>query len=109
MGRVSAVTVSSRRLVVAAAVLAALLLGIPRRGAAISGTADQSAPTPQATCVFSNPAYSGLCTQQTPLSKGATPAQACESVLSCLNNVDCLKTYCSATTLRGGWKLESAK
>ena len=28
---------------------------------------------------------------------------------ACLNDVDCLKTYCQATTIRSGWKLESAK
>ena len=43
------------------------------------------------------------------VAEGSTPQQACQAILSCLNNVDCLKTYCSATTIRTGWKLESAK
>jgi hypothetical protein len=34
---------------------------------------------------------------------GSTPAQACQVILNCLNSVDCLKTYCSATTVRQGW------
>ncbi len=74
------------------------------------GSGSQSAPAaPQATCVFTNPGYSGKCTQATSVPKGSTPRQACEAVLACLNNVDCLKTYCQATTVRTGWKLESAK
>jgi hypothetical protein len=59
-------------------------------------------------CAFSNPAYSGLCKESVPLPNGATPQQACQSVLNCLNNSQCEKTYCNATTQRGGWKLESA-
>ena len=42
------------------------------------------------------------------VAEGSSPAQACQSVLQCLNDVDCLKTYCQATTIRSGWKLESA-
>ncbi len=66
-------------------------------------------PPPQATCTFTNPAYSGKCVQTAEVPQGATAQQACESILQCLNNVDCLKTYCDATTIRSGWKLESAK
>ncbi len=85
--------------------VALLFVVAERRG---SGT--QSTPAaPQATCVFTNPGYSGKCTQTTSLVKGSTPQQACQAVLACLNNVDCLKTYCQATTVRTGWKLESAK
>jgi hypothetical protein len=40
---------------------------------------------------------------------GWTPAQACQVILQCLNDVDCLKTYCQATTIRSGWQLEQVK
>jgi hypothetical protein len=67
-------------------------------------------PPPQkASCVFTNPGFSGKCVENVDVAEGSSPAQACQSVLSCLNDVDCLKTYCQATTIRSGWKLESAK
>jgi hypothetical protein len=66
-------------------------------------------PPPSATCVFTNPGFSGKCVENTDVAQGASPAQACEAILQCLNDVDCLKTYCQATTIRTGWKLESAK
>jgi len=66
-------------------------------------------PLPQVTCTFTNPAYSGKCVQTAEVAQGSTAKQACESILQCLNNVDCIKTYCNATSIRGGWKLESAK
>ncbi len=70
----------------------------------------QSAPpAPQAACVFTNPAYSGKCAETTPVPKGSSAQQACEAILQCLNDVRCLKTYCQATTIRNGWKLESAR
>ena len=99
----SHVTGIPRRLVWAVALLLTLALG---RGRAASGDSPSGAT---ATCVFTNPAYSGSCTQSTPIAAGSTAVQACQSVLSCLNNVQCEKTYCNATTVRGGWKLESAK
>jgi hypothetical protein len=60
------------------------------------------------TCVFSNAAYSGKCTETAEIPDAATAQQACETILACLNNVQYLKTYCSATEIRSGWKLESA-
>jgi hypothetical protein len=62
-----------------------------------------------ATCVFSNPAFAGKCTQNASVAQGGSPQQACESILRCLNDTACLKTYCQATTIRSGWRLESAK
>lgn len=62
-----------------------------------------------AMCTFSNPAYSGLCTESASLKEGESAEGACNSILQCLNNVRCEKTYCSSTTIREGWKLESAK
>jgi hypothetical protein len=99
---VSRITRPSGRVVLAAVVL----LLAAHRG---SPAAQSAAPAPQATCVFSNPAFAGKCTETAPVAQGSTPAQACEPILQCLNNVDCLKTYCQATTVRTGWKLESAK
>jgi uncharacterized Ntn-hydrolase superfamily protein len=65
--------------------------------------------TATATCVFTNPAFAGKCTQNADLAQGGSPQQACESILRCLNDTACLKTYCQATTIRSGWRLESAK
>lgn len=62
----------------------------------------------RATCVFTHPAYSGKCTQTVEMAEGSTANDACSVVLDCLNDVRCTKTYCSATSLRGGWRLESA-
>ena len=67
------------------------------------------AAAPAATCVFTNPAFAGKCTQNADLAQGGSPQQACESILRCLNDTACLKTYCQATTIRSGWRLESAK
>jgi len=99
---VSAITGFRRRALLSAVLLT---LGLARG----SSWASDPTPGPQATCVLSNPAFSGPCTQTTPLAPGATAAKACESVLQCLNDVRCLKTYCNATEVRSGWKLESAK
>lgn len=98
----SPITRSLRRVVFVAVVL----LLVAYRGAP---AAQSAAPSAQATCVFSNPAFAGKCTETAAVTSGATPAQACQAILQCLNNVDCLKTYCQATTIRTGWKLESAK
>jgi len=99
---VSAITGFRRRALLAAVLLT---LGVARG----SSSAGDPTPGPQATCVLSNPAFSGPCTQTTPLASGSTAATACASVLQCLNDAQCLKTYCNATTVRSGWKLESAK
>jgi hypothetical protein len=61
-----------------------------------------------ATCVFTNETYSGKCVETAEIPSGATPQQACESILRCLNDVGCVKTYCRATEIRSGWRLESA-
>ena len=67
------------------------------------------APRPKATCVLTNPSYSGPCSVTVEVPKDGTPRQACEAVLACLNDTRCLKTYCSATTIRGGWALREVK
>jgi hypothetical protein len=86
----------------------AALLAFPLSGSPAPSEAGPP-PPPQATCVFSNPGYSGKCVQNTDVPQGSTAQQACESILQCLNDVDCLKNYCNSTTIRNGWKLESAK
>ena len=63
----------------------------------------------RATCVLTHPAFAGKCTETADVPEGSTPRQACEAILSCMNNVACTKTYCQATTIRQGWKLESAE
>jgi hypothetical protein len=90
-----------------AALLAAGLVPGPAAGQheAPAGTRQASA---KATCEFTHRAYSGKCTQSVDVAEGATANDACAIVLDCLNDVRCTKTYCGATSLRGGWKLESA-
>ena len=61
-------------------------------------------------CVFTNPAYSGPCAVSEETSKAVTPREACKRVLACLNNAQCVtKTYCNATSVRGGWVLTTAR
>jgi len=74
-----------------------------------SATSQGASSAPKATCVFTNPAFAGKCVENADVAKGSSAKQACESILGCLNNTGCLKTYCQATTVRTGWKLESAK
>ena len=65
--------------------------------------------SPTATCVLTNPGFAGKCQQNTAIAAGSNEQKACESILKCLNDSRCTATYCSATEIRGGWKLESAK
>jgi hypothetical protein len=88
-------------------VLTALLLVLVLE--ARSATSQGVTPAARATCVFSNPAFAGKCVESANIGKGSSPKQACQSILACLNDTGCLKTYCQATTLRSGWRLESAK
>ena len=70
----------------------------------------QDAPPPpqRATCTFSNASFSGKCVETTDVPTGASAQDACEAILRCLNDTGCVKTYCQATTIRSGWRLESA-
>lgn len=63
----------------------------------------------RALCVLSNPAFAGRCTETGELGSTSTPTAACGEILACLNRVDCVRTYCSATTVRQGWRLDSAR
>ena len=75
----------------------------------LGGAAQAPGETYTVECVFSNPAYSGRCTVSEESPRSASPKQACGTVLSCLNDARCSKTYCDATTIRGGWKLEESR
>jgi hypothetical protein len=79
----------------------------------LASTGGRSAtPAPQpatATCVFTNPAFAGKCVETAEVGEAGSPQQAGGSILACLNDTRCLKTYCQATTIREGWRLESAK
>jgi hypothetical protein len=87
-----------------------LLAAILASGPAVSPAQEGgTAATRPVTCTFSNPAYSGHCKASASAAKEQTPADACQEILSCLNNVQCLKTYCNATQVRGGWTLVSAE
>ncbi len=61
------------------------------------------------TCDFRNPGYSGWCRVTKQLLPGKRPRGFCAQVLACLNDVRCIKTYCNATTIRTGWKLEKVE
>jgi hypothetical protein len=75
-----------------------------------AGSGTQSSDKPQTvTCSFSNPGYSGWCRQNAPVPKDGTPDQVCQGILNCLNDTQCNATYCDATQLRGGWKLEQVE
>jgi hypothetical protein len=60
-------------------------------------------------CGFRNPGYTGLCEEKTPYVKGKDLKELCTPILDCLNNPQCIKTYCGSTTIRQGWSLDSAK
>ena len=86
------------------ALAARLILAAPE-----SQATPKASDTYTAECAFSNQAYSGFCRVSERVPRAVPPAAACKNVLSCLNNSQCIKTYCNATTIRGGWKLESSK
>jgi len=65
-----------------------------------------SGATRTVTCSFSNPGYSGWCRQTETVPNGKSSAGVCREILTCLNNTLCTRTYCSATGIRGNWKLE---
>ena len=94
-------------------------LGVILLGYAAAGAGRNTAPPPQrgdsqqgsrvVACTFSNPGYAGFCTEKATASKDTKPEAACKPILDCLNDARCVKTYCGSTTIRSGWKLESAK
>ena len=102
----SRITTPALSRVVLGAVLLVLVL---HRGSPAASASVPPPPPATATCVFVNPAFAGKCTETATVADGSTPKQACQVILDCLNSVDCLKTYCSATTVRQGWTIESAR
>ncbi len=104
-GRSTSFSSSIALSVVLASALAARPAAVGQAVAA-DGTAPAAA---KASCVFTHPAFSGKCTENVDVAENSTRGrQPVPLILDCLNDVRCTKTYCSATTLRGGWKLESA-
>ena len=101
-----------RVLLVAGSCLLAIFVPALARARA-GGAASSPSPTPgvasSVTCAFSNPGYSGWCRVTQKLRPGARLRVFCSRVLSCLNDPRCSKTYCNATTIRGGWKLETVE
>jgi hypothetical protein len=108
--------VRSCLLVLPFAALASLSGGVrPAAGQTDAQTQSPSAsttPAPSAvtvTCDLSNPGYSGWCRVTKDLPAGRGPKAFCAQVLTCMNDVRCIKTYCDATTIRGGWRLEKVE
>jgi hypothetical protein len=98
--------------VVGSCLLILFFAAVPSQSA--SPAQAQSASTtpgasPTVTCDFSNPGYSGWCRVTKQLRPGKRPRAFCSQVLACLNDVRCIRTYCTATTIRGGWKLEKVE
>jgi hypothetical protein len=93
-----------RRLVLGVLSLALL----PAPASVPARTQDAPTPPPVATCVFTNPTYAGKCVETAEVPSGSSAQGACEAILRCLNDPGCVKTYCRATEIRSGWRLESA-
>lgn len=90
--------------------IALLLVALAAAGAA-APRQGESQPEKASTveCTFANPAFSGLCSVSENVSRKLSARAACTEILSCLNSSQCLKTYCNATTVRGGWTLLKAE
>ena len=103
---------SGRKATLAASLALAVLLVsalVPRSAAGQGEAVAQTGQAPRkASCVFTHQAFSGRCTENVEVAENSSAADACSTILGCLNDIRCTKTYCSATTLRGGWKLEKA-
>jgi hypothetical protein len=72
-------------------------------------SAEPPSARPALECVFEHPRYAGSCVEQVTPDDSQTHLQACQAVLACLNNPQCVTSYCQATTLRGGWALVSPR
>jgi hypothetical protein len=76
--------------------------------AVVAASAPSVAPA-TVECAFQHPQYSGTCLERVTPDKDQSHLAACRAVLACLNDTRCVKTYCQATTIRGGWTLVSPK
>jgi hypothetical protein len=84
-----------------------MLLGV---SGALAAAALHASAIPEAVdCTFAHPQYAGKCVEKVTPEATQTPVQACRVILDCLNNSQCVKTYCQSTTIRGGWSLVSPK
>ncbi len=73
-------------------------------------TSRQAQPQPiPVTCTFSNPSYAGDCVEKTTRTEKEKAEAACKPILNCLNNPQCARSYCQATTVRQGWTLKKAE
>jgi hypothetical protein len=95
--------------VVASGLLAVLLTTAPVGEARPIPAVATSGASVTVTCSFSHPSYSGWCGVTRGVPGAAAARRFCSQTLACLNDVRCLQTICNATTIRGGWKLESVK
>ena len=87
-----------------------LLMGSPLSPRSATSTQSPAAGNAtRVTCAFSNPRYSGWCRVTEEIPEATTPEGVCQNVLSCLNTVSCTKTYCNATEIRSGWRLEKVE
>jgi hypothetical protein len=104
---------TKKRLSIVASCLWILYFGAVAAESASSTEAPSPSATPEAapsvSCAFSNPGYSGWCRVTKQLAPGKRPRSLCSQVLACLNDVRCIRTYCNATTIRGGWRLEKVE
>jgi hypothetical protein len=87
---------------------AATATGPGATGVAPPAPAGQTQEAP-VVCALRNTGYAGLCQETVPYEKGKKLKALCKPILDCLNNPQCIKTYCGSTTIRQGWTLESAK
>jgi len=64
---------------------------------------------PRSNARSSTRGMSGTCVEKVTPEEDQSHLAACRVVLACLNDTRCVKTYCQATTIRGGWTLVSPK
>jgi len=95
---------------IAVSFLTLLLAALPAADAPKTPVAlDDSKAPKSVTCAFSNIRYSGWCRATQDIPEGSNADEVCQKVLNCLNDTSCTKTYCNATEIRGGWKLEEVQ
>jgi len=85
-----------------------VILVLACAGGVALGVAGQE-KEPPVVCGFRNTSHTGLCEERTPYVQGKKLDALCQPILDCLNNTQCIKTYCGSTTVRQGWVLESAR
>lgn len=61
-----------------------------------------------AMCVFSNDEVADPCIEATGIDADRSPEDVCTDILMCLNGATCGRRFCVETTIRRGWRLESA-